>query len=65
MLFQIKKEKRNWIVQYENSLKKDTPHSELRLRTELNQNTSNSGQRNLFHMIESTNTVRPELRIIS
>jgi hypothetical protein len=49
----------------ENSLKKDTPHSELRFRTELNQNTSNSGHSILFHIMESTNMVRPVLRRVS
>jgi len=43
---------------------KDTPQSELRFRMELNQKTSNSGQTNFFHMIESTKMVRPVLRII-
>lgn len=43
----------------ENSSKKDTPHSELRFKTELNHKTSNSGHTNFFHIIESTNTVRP------
>jgi hypothetical protein len=38
---------------------KDTPQSELRFRMELNQKTSNSGQTNFFHMIESTKMVRP------
>lgn len=38
---------------------KDTPHSELLFSTELNQKTSNSGHNNLFHIIESTNTVTP------
>ena len=38
----------------------DTPHSELRIRTELNQKTSKSGHRNLCHIIESTSTVKPE-----
>lgn len=38
---------------------KDTPHSELLFSTELNQKTSNSGHNNLFHIIESTNTVIP------
>lgn len=42
---------------------KDTPHSELLLRTELNQKTSNSGHNNLFHMIESTNMVIPVMYI--
>lgn len=49
----------------ENIVKKDTPHSELRFRTELNHKTSNSGHINLFHIIESTNRVRPVLRRIS
>lgn len=40
-------------------LNKDTPHSELLFSTELNQKTSNSGHNNLFHIIESTNMVRP------
>uniref|UniRef100_A0A0V0H5S7 Putative ovule protein n=1 Tax=Solanum chacoense TaxID=4108 RepID=A0A0V0H5S7_SOLCH len=37
----------------------DTPHSELRFKTELNQKTSSSGHNNLFQMTESTRTVRP------
>lgn len=40
--------------------KEDTPHSELRFKTELNQKTSNSGHNGLLHIIVSTNTVRPE-----
>lgn len=46
------------------TFQKDTPHSELRFRTELNQKTSNSGHSNLLHIIESTNTVRPALQRI-
>lgn len=41
---------------------KDTPHSELRFKTELNQKTSSSGHNNLLHMTESTNTVRPVMQ---
>jgi hypothetical protein len=36
---------------------KDTPHSELRFKTELNQRTSNSGNRIRCHIIESIKTV--------
>lgn len=39
--------------------KKDTPHSELRFKTELNQKTSNSGHKSFLHIIVSTNIVRP------
>ena len=46
-------------------LEEDTPHSELRLRIELNQKTSNSGHSIFFHIIESTIMVKPVLRRIS
>lgn len=38
---------------------KDTPHSELRFNTELNQKTSSSGHNNFLHKTESTSTVKP------
>ena len=44
---------------------KDTPHSELRFRTELNQRTSNSGHRIRRHIIESISIVNPEKNIHS
>lgn len=43
---------------------KDTPHSELLFRTELNQNTSNSGQIIFCHIIVSNNTLRPAKKFI-
>lgn len=44
---------------FKNNLKKDTPQSELLLRTMLNQNTSASGHSGRPQNIESTNIVSP------
>ena len=50
-------------VHDEIAMQKDTPHSELLLRTVLNHITSPSGHSQRFQKNESTNTVSPVTKI--